>query len=144
VIIVALFILNAAIKSFNNISTAFNSADDRSSSFASAPVDNRVGSNELVTRVPHTLLVVEGSGSKSTQSVTVPRQWELVWKYDCSNFGQQGNFMVFIYNSNGTIAEPNGVNQLGIRGSDTEYYHQGGTFYFVVNSECSWNINVIG
>jgi hypothetical protein len=36
------------------------------------------------------------------------------------------------------------VNELGASGSDTEYYHSGGTFYLEVNSECSWTVQVKG
>ena len=92
---------------------------------------------------PRTLLASSGSGSKSTQIVTVPSEWSLEWSYDCSNFGPQGNFQVFVYNSNGSPAEANGLNQLGAGGADTEYYHQGGNLYFVIRSECRWTIKVL-
>jgi hypothetical protein len=92
-----------------------------------------------------TLLVLTGSGSKSTHVLTVPKEWSLEWSYDCSNFmASGGNFQVFIYNSDGSPAEVNGLNQLGSRGGDTEYYHQGGSLYFVINSECRWTIKVLG
>lgn len=98
-----------------------------------------------IGQVPRSLLKLSGSGTKSTQTVTVPGEWQLAWKYDCSNFGvPQGNFIVSIYNSDGTPSEAGLVNQIGRSGSDTEYYHQGGTVYFVVNSECRWSIHVIG
>ena len=94
--------------------------------------------------VQSTLLSLTGSGSKSTQTLSLPDEWSLAWTYDCSAFGQQGNFQVFVYNSDGTPSSANGVNQLGSGGSDTEYFHQGGNLYFVVNSECRWTIRVIG
>lgn len=93
---------------------------------------------------PNALLVLSGSGSKSTQTVTVPREWKLEWSYDCSNFpASQGAFQVFIYNSDGSAADASIVNQMGARGSDTEYYHQGGNLYFVINSTCQWTLKAL-
>ena len=65
------------------------------------------------------------------------------WSYDCSNFGDQGNFQVFIYTSDGSMSFDNApVNEEGMSGSDTEYYHTGGSYYIEVNSECNWKITV--
>lgn len=89
------------------------------------------------------LLSLTGSGTKSTQTFSVPQEWSLAWTYDCSSFGQTGNFIVSVYNSDGTPSDVSGVNQLGRSGSDTEYFHQGGNLYLVVNSECRWIIRVL-
>ena len=89
------------------------------------------------------MLDVSGSGSKSTQTFTVSDSWQMKWSYDCSSFGDRGNFQVYIYTSDGAMSfDNNGVNQLGSSGSDTEYYHTGGSYYLEVNSECSWHITV--
>jgi hypothetical protein len=92
-----------------------------------------------------TLLNISGSGSKTTESFTAAGDWNLIWSYDCSNFDTQGNFQVTAYDPSG---QPdfsiNPVNELGASGSDTEYYHQGGTYYLVVNSECNWTVTVKG
>ena len=94
---------------------------------------------------PQTLLDISGSGSKTTESFTAASAWNLTYSYDCSNFGGRGNFQVFIYNGDGSMSFSNsGVNQLGASGSDTDYYHTGGTYYLEVNSECSWHITVKG
>lgn len=94
---------------------------------------------------PQTLLDISGSGSKTTESFTAAGAWNLTYSYDCSTFGDRGNFQVFIYNGDGSMSFSNsGVNQLGASGSDTDYYHTGGTFYLEVNSECSWHIQVKG
>lgn len=86
------------------------------------------------------LLDVKGSGTKSTQIFTVPNEWALAWAYDCTNFGQQGNFAVDIYR-NGQISFVDlGVNELGSKGNDIEYYHAGGQIYLQVSSECDWHI----
>ncbi len=97
------------------------------------------------TPQPITLLDISGSGGKSTQVFTVPsNEWQLGYTYDCSSFGDQGNFQVYIYNSDGSMSDAQGVNELGKSGSDTEYYHQSGSYYLEVNSECSWTIKVKG
>jgi len=92
-----------------------------------------------------TLLNISGSGTKTTESFTAAGSWNLIWSYDCSNFGDQGNFQVTAYDPSG---QPdfniNPVNELGASGSDTEYYHQGGTYYLEVNSECNWTLKVEG
>ena len=94
---------------------------------------------------PQVLLSISGSGSKTTEKFTAVSDWDLNWSYDCSNFGDQGNFQVFVYNGDGSMSFSNsGVNQLGKSGADVEHYHTGGTFYLTVNSECGWKIEVKG
>lgn len=93
---------------------------------------------------PQTVLDLSGNGSKSTQTFTVGNNWEIKWNYDCSNFGYQGNFMVSVYNSDGTMSYKNAmINKLGNSDSDTDYYHSAGTYYLNVNSMCDWEIQVV-
>jgi len=70
---------------------------------------------------PQVLLDLKGSGSKQTQKFTAGGDWHLEWSYDCSNFGSQGNFIVSVYNGDGSMSFQNSaVNQLGateLRGS---------------------------
>ena len=95
------------------------------------------------TAAPKVLLDVSGSGIKSTQTFTVPNEWQLVWSYsNCA--GGSGNFIVTVYNSDGSPNDAAGVNELGASGSDTEYYHSGGGLYLEVNSECSWHVTAKG
>jgi hypothetical protein len=94
---------------------------------------------------PQTLLNISGSGSKTTAKFTAASDWDLNWSYDCSNFNNQGNFQVMIYNGDGSMSFSNAmVNELGASGSDVEHYHSSGTYYLVVNSECKWKLNVQG
>jgi hypothetical protein len=85
---------------------------------------------------PQTLLNQQGSGTASTASFSTPKNWDLGWSYDCSSFGSSGNFEVDVQGNLGPV----GVNQMGTSGSGTEYYHQGGSYYLEVDSECSWQI----
>lgn len=98
-----------------------------------------------VAATPQVLLDLTGNGTKTTQKFTAGRDWDLNWSYNCSNFGQDGNFQVFIYDDSGQLSFRNSpVNQLGASGADVEHYHNGGTFYLTVNSVCSWKIQVKG
>jgi hypothetical protein len=73
----------------------------------------------------------------------VPSHWQLAWHDDCSSFGQQGLFQVYVYAPGGNLAITNApVNQLGSGGSGVEHYHSGGSTYLVVNSVCSWGVTV--
>lgn len=115
---------------------------------APAETGSTVANTATKTEAPatmQTLLDITGSGSKSTAKFTAAGDWDLNWSYNCSNFGQQGNFIVSIYEGDGTMSFSNsGVNQLGKSGADVEHYHNAGTFYLTVNSECKWKIQVKG
>jgi hypothetical protein len=90
-------------------------------------------------------LSVTGSGINTTQSFAVAGSWDLIWSYDCGNFGTQGNFIVNIYDGDGSPSFTNvGVNQLGALGSGVEHYHSGGSFYLVIISECNWSVSASG
>jgi hypothetical protein len=89
---------------------------------------------------PHVVLDVQGSGTKTTSKFSVGDDWDLAWTYDCSNFGTSGNFIVSI---DGDINMNQGVNQLGGSGHDVEHFHEGGTFYLTINSECDWHVRAI-
>jgi hypothetical protein len=87
---------------------------------------------------------ISGSGTESTQTFTAPGEWQMNYTYDCTSFGQKGNFDVNIDNGNGTDSDLDGPNELGLSGSATEYYHEGGTFYLQVISECNWTVQIKG
>lgn len=90
-----------------------------------------------------TVLALTGSGSKQSEKFTVKDAWDLEWNYDCSKFGQQGNFIVTVYNPDGSASTQNSmINQLGMSGKDVQHYQKDGTFYLSVNSVCDWHITV--
>jgi hypothetical protein len=113
-----------------------------------APADANTATSAIPTTAApafQTLLDVSGSGSKTTAKFTAASDWDLNYTYDCSNFGDQGNFQVMIYNGDGSMSFDNvAVNELGASGTDVEHYHKGGTYYLVVNSECKWKVSVKG
>lgn len=89
------------------------------------------------------LLDKTGSGINKTPDFTAGGDWEIDWSYDCSNFGQSGNFAILVYNGDGSLNDV-ATNQLGAKGSDVTYEHQGGTYYLQTNSECDWHLIVKG
>ena len=91
-----------------------------------------------------TVLNVRGSGTKSTKTFTVGDEWDLGWSYNCSGFSDgTGNFIVSIERKGGGVSTQVGVNQLGANGDSTEHYHDGGTFFLEINSECTWAVKVV-
>ena len=59
-----------------------------------------------------------------------------------SNFGQSGNFQVFI---SGNSQSPEiGPNELNTTGDGTEHLHGGAGYgYLEMNSECNWSVKAI-
>jgi hypothetical protein len=80
-----------------------------------------------------------GSGIHSTETFYVNSEWMLEWSYDCSNFGNEGNFIVTVSGDTDAVA----VNQLGSGDSGIEYMHAGGNVYLEINSECSWTVKAV-
>jgi hypothetical protein len=164
VVVVVIFIAIGMISnSYNGMqsaaSSAKNSADQSLKVLESTSSDAQATSPQSVKKTvttsvpapapaPHqavVLLQLKGSGTKSTQTFTAPSNWTLDYTYDCSSFSSgRGNFQVYIFNVDGSMSPASGVNQLGSTGSDTEYYHQGGSLYLEVNSECSWTVTAKG
>jgi hypothetical protein len=138
--VVLLFIILASIGSSSTPATSVPAPAESGSSVAAQQAPPAQAAT-----APQVLLDLTGSGSKTTAKFTAAHDWDLNWSYDCSNFGYQGNFQVFVYSGDGSMSLGNaGVNQLGNSGADVEHYHSGGTFYLVVNSECKWKIQVKG
>lgn len=96
---------------------------------------------------PQVLLDIQGSGSKSSQTFSAKRDWDLTWTYDCSSaFGGKGNFVVDVFNAadNSQNFTNQGINQLGAKDSGVEHYHSGGTFYLEVLVGCNWTLRATG
>jgi hypothetical protein len=88
-----------------------------------------------------TLLSSKGTGIKNTAKFTTDNDWSIAWTYNCSSFGSQGNFQIYVY-TDGTM-DGIGANELGKKGSDTSpVYDDPGTHYLQINSECAWTVNV--
>lgn len=87
------------------------------------------------------LLQLSGSGAKTTQKFTTGSDWDLSYSYfGCP--GGQGNFIVDISSPGGDFNSNTGINELGSGKTDVTHYHEGGTFFLDINSECSWKVKV--
>lgn len=110
-----------------------------------APTDQGGATAPATQIAPQVLLAISGSGIKGTEKFTTQgNDWDLKYSYDCSGFGQQGNFAVEVKGGDNSFTGLPGPNELGMRGSDVDHFHQGGTFYLEINSECAWRIEVDG
>jgi hypothetical protein len=89
---------------------------------------------------PQVLLDVTGSGIKTTQKFTAAADWDLEWSYDCTSTGSTGNFIVTVFDGDGSLSQNAGVNELDKGGSGVEHFHVGGSLYLEMNSECSWHV----
>jgi hypothetical protein len=91
------------------------------------------------------LFRVAGSGIKQTRDFSVPAEWTIEYAYNCSNFGSDGNFIVYVYNSDGFLdSNDSGVNELGRQGSgSTSNHNDAGTVYLGINSECNWTVTAV-
>ncbi|MFL5625968.1 MAG: hypothetical protein ACJ788_10295 [Ktedonobacteraceae bacterium] len=86
----------------------------------------------------------KGSGIKKTDIFTVPDDWKITWSCNPSSFyGSQYNVQVYVYNSDGSIADVaiNALCKSGNTSGETEE-HQGGDVYLDINSEADWTIKV--
>jgi hypothetical protein len=94
---------------------------------------------------PVVLLDTSGSGAQTTAKFTTGTDdWDLAYTYDCTQFGGTGNFIVDIYQSDGTPSfDNNGANELGAGAIRLQHFHTGGTFYLTINSECTWHVKAL-
>ena len=99
-----------------------------------------------VAATPQVLLSFSGNGIKNSQPFTASGDTvQVVYSFDCSAFGSQGNFQADLVGSDGL---PNSIaNALAASGKDTTtiYLHgMSGPYHVEVNSECSWSLTVSG
>lgn len=86
-----------------------------------------------------TVATYSGSGITNTPAFTVGPTWKVSYSFDCSNFGQSGNFILM---EDGTFGALN-VNVLAFTKSGTSYaYNDAGKHYLEVNSECAWKVKI--
>ena len=88
--------------------------------------------------LPSVLLDQTGSGIKNTAPFQAPGTWVIEYSYNCSNFGQAGNFQVYVYQGTNLVDTP--VNELKLRGSGQSYEYQSGLTHLQINSECNWHV----
>ncbi len=142
-IIVGGFVLLGIIGSLSNHGTSGPSTPAANDNNAAAAASSSPASTPSPASAPKVLLDKSGSGINKTASFTAAGDWEIDYSFDCSNFGSQGNFQVYVFNEDGSVADVP-VNDLAAKGQDVSYEHQGGTYYLEMNSECAWHVVVKG
>jgi hypothetical protein len=107
---------------------------------ASSPAAHK---SSPVARQPQVLLDKTGNGINNTASFSASGAWEIDYSFDCTNFGQSGNFAITVKNSDGSYADLP-VNSLATKGQDVSHESKGGTYSLEINSECDWHVIVKG
>jgi len=70
---------------------------------------------------------------------TVAATWSLTYTFNCTNFGQSGNFIVYEDYPNGDSL----TNALALKGAETTYRtDDAGEHTLLVSTECDWTIKV--
>ena len=91
---------------------------------------------------PKVLLDKTGSGISKTAIFSTPSEWQIVYTFDCSNFGQKGKFQIYVYDGSSQLVDLP-ANDLASKGSDTVFEHNlSGPYYLQMNSECRWHVVV--
>lgn len=109
------------------------------------PAEN--GTTISPTQPTHVLIAeFAGDGGETLKPFEVLGAWHMKYTFDCSSDGiGSGNFQIYVMTRSGADAYPDsGPNALAARGQSSEYEPVGGRFYLEVNSECMWDVSVIG
>jgi hypothetical protein len=89
---------------------------------------------------PVVLLDLKGSGIHRSKKFTAGGEWTIAYTYDCTSFGQKGNFQIFVEGDASDVA----ANELAAKGQGTQNEFTPGTFDLNMNSECDWHVTVKG
>lgn len=101
------------------------------------------GSPATIRPAAAVLLDLRGNGIKKSTPFTTSGPWTLGYAFDCSSFGDTGNFIVTVFGTDGTIRDL-AVNELAGKGNSTTQGYATGDLYLEMNSECSWSVRVTG
>jgi hypothetical protein len=86
-----------------------------------------------------TVMELSHTGSFTTQQFTVASDWAVSYSYDCSKIsGDDAGFVLSV--QGGDYMVP--TSKQGIKGEDTYYGHDAGTYYLVITSDCAWHLRV--
>src|SRR6266436_9167424 len=127
-----------------NTPTATQSAQTQTSTTPPSTAKSATQNPTPAPSSPKELFSQSGNGTSQTSAFTTTASWRLVYTYDCSSLGTQGNFAVDINNTNGSDSSDTGVNELGMNelgksgGNTSHYYNDSGSHYLKIISECKW------
>jgi hypothetical protein len=80
------------------------------------------------------------SGSITTDPFTVGSTWAISWRFDCSKAGNANTFKLAVQGGSSYILP---ITKSGLNGSDITYFHQPGTYYIELTTQCAWKIAVL-
>lgn len=94
---------------------------------------------------PQTLLDKSGNGIQTLPPVDINGPWTLKYSFDCTADGGTGNFIVNVNQADGSPNfYDNGPDALAASGSSSDYEPVGGNLSLDINSECNWNVQIVG
>jgi hypothetical protein len=146
VIVVAAIISNAAkapspTTSTNTSAVVSVAATPKPTPIATSTPSARASTPPAALKV---LLDKTASGTSKTAYFTTPSEWEIDYYFDCTGFGYQGNFQIYVYDGTSALKDLP-VNTLALKGSDFVFEHNlSGPYYLEINSECDWHVIVKG
>ncbi len=92
---------------------------------------------------PAVLAYATGTGVGQTHDFATAANWSVYWSYNCSNLGRPGNFDYSGFTTGGSGTDISGLQQFGSRETGVDHYDKAGTFQLLVNSDCSWKLEVV-
>lgn len=132
--------------------TAATSPTTAAPTSAEVPATTEPTTQDPTTAAPVKQVVFKLSGSgeeSSTKTFTLTQpDYSVAYTYNCKNFGMQGNFIADVEQSGNDGFDDTVANALGMKGSNTVYFHDGPTsgsgsgIYLSINSECDWTVTV--
>jgi hypothetical protein len=124
------------------VSSRGNQAPVASAASASAAALAPAASPSAAANVAtNTVATFTGSGTESTAKFTVKATWKLQYSFNCSNFGQTGNFAVL---EDGGQDINLTVNDVALSKSGSTWaYNDAGTHYLEIASQCDWKVKVL-
>jgi len=92
---------------------------------------------------PAVLVYATGTGLGQTHDFATAANWSVYWNYNCSNLGRTGNFDYSGFTTDGSGTDISGRRQFGSGETGVDHYNEAGTFQLLVNSDCSWKLEVV-
>jgi hypothetical protein len=113
-----------------------------SSNTAAAPSSKQPSSDtpEAAGQPASLILHLAKSGSATTNAFTVSSTWAISWRFACSKAGSDNTFKLAVQGGSSYILP---ITKNGLNGSDTTYFHQAGTYYIELTTQCAWKIAVL-
>jgi hypothetical protein len=96
-------------------------------------------SSSPATAAATTIYESAGTGSQTSKPFAVDASWAIAWSYDCSNAPK--NAAAFSVSVQGGHAE-SPISPIGPSGIDITHFHDPGTFYLTIETECTWHVRV--